>query len=330
MGRAIPRGDYTSGRRARMGLTTRIPVVIPTWNAGPVLGDVLGAIASQQGPYRADVIAIDSGSSDGTVERLHQYGARVLQVSSAAFNHGETRNEALRHAYGECAVLLVQDAVPASSEWLAALVHPLLQEASFAGTFARQLPAARASRVTTHYLGQWIAAQPKSRVVGPFTAESFARMPPAERHATCAFDNVCSCIRLSVWRRHPFAATPIAEDLQWARDVLVAGHRLAYVPDAVVWHSHERSIAYELQRTYLVHQRLAEIFDLATVPTIGSLLRAVATTIPANARLAAEEPTNRLRAVLRGAALGVAQPLGQYLGARSSRHGRELLRTSGV
>jgi len=313
-----------------MGVTTRIPVVIPTWNAGPVLGDVLDAIASQHGSYHADVIAIDSGSSDGTVERLRKYGARVLQVPSAAFNHGETRNEALTHALGECAVLLVQDAVPASSHWLAALVDPLLQDASIAGTFARQVPAVRASRVTTHYLGQWIAAQAKPRVVGPLTAESFARMPPAERHATCAFDNVCSCIRLSVWRRYPFAATPIAEDLQWARDVLVAGHRLAYVPDAVVRHSHERSIAYELQRTYLVHRRLAEIFGLATVPTVGSLLRAVAATIPTNARLAAGEPTDRLRAMLRGAALGVAQPLGQYLGARSSRDGRELLRTSGI
>jgi hypothetical protein len=37
-----------------------------------------------------------------------------------------------------------------------------------------------------------------------------------------------------------------------------------------------------------------------------------------------------VRAVLRGTALGLAQPLGQYLGARSSRHRRELLRTSGI
>jgi hypothetical protein len=34
--------------------------------------------------------------------------------------------------------------------------------------------------------------------------------------------------------------------------------------------------------------------------------------------------------VLRGVALGVAMPVGQYLGARSAREGRELFRTSGV
>jgi rhamnosyltransferase len=308
----------------------RIPIIIPTRNAGPAIDEVLDAIAAQQGPFQPEVIAIDSGSSDDTLERLNRYGARVLSVSPAAFNHGETRNEALKHARGEWAVLLVQDAVPASSRWLSALVEPLVHDSSLAGTFARQLPDTGASRVTAHYLSQWIAAQEVGRIVGPLTAETFARMSPSERHVACAFDNVCSCIRLSVWKNHRFAATLIAEDLQWARDVLFAGHKLAYVPDAVVRHSHERSIAYELQRTYLVHQRLEAVFGLATVPTIGSLLRAMAATIPANVRIAAQEPSRRVRAVLRGTALGVAHPLGQYLGARSSRQGRELLRTSGI
>jgi len=155
-------------------------------------------------------------------------------------------------------------------------------------------------------------------------------MSPDERHAVCAFDNVCSCIRVSTWREHPFRRTAIAEDLEWARDVLLAGHRLVYAPDAVVRHSHERSVRYELQRTYLVHQRLQALFGLSTVPTVGSLVRSVAATVPANARIASRDAAGRTRAVLRGAALGVAMPLGQYLGARSTREGRELLRTDGI
>ena len=329
MGGAVHATVPTS-RGARVHVNDRISIVIPTRNAGLQICDVLDAIAALDGPYQPEVIAIDSGSSDGTLDRLQQYGARILSVAPGAFNHGETRNEALKHARGEFAVLLVQDAVPVSPRWLATLVEPLLRDPSIAGTFARQIPAARASRVTAHYLSHWMATQEVGRIAGPLTADTFARMSPSERHVACAFDNVCSCIRLSVWKNHPFAVTPIAEDLQWARDVLFAGYRLAYVPDAVVRHSHERSIVYELQRTYLVHQRLEAIFGLVTVPTIGSLFRAIATTIPTNARIAAREPRRRVRAVLRGTALGVTQPLGQYLGARSSRHGRELLRTSGI
>jgi len=311
-------------------VTRRIPIVIPTFNAGPGLDQVLAAIAAQAGEFQPEVIAIDSGSTDGTVDRLKRHGARILSVVPGEFNHGRTRNQAMSYATGHVAVMLVQDAIPASPAWLSSLVQPMLDDASIAGTFARQIPRARASRVTAHYLAQWMAARPDARIVGPITAVEFNRMRPADRHSACAFDNVCSCIRLSVWRDHPFSTTPIGEDLEWARDVLLAGHKLAYVPEAVVEHSHERPISYELKRTYLVHQRLATLFGLTTVPTIGSLVRSIAVTVPANARVAADEPAGRLRAVFRGAALGIAQPIGQYLGARSVREGRELLRTSGI
>lgn len=311
-------------------MSQRIAVIIPTLNAGARLADVLGAVRAQEGPYEAEIIAIDSGSTDGTLDCLHRYGAHVLKVGRESFNHGRTRNEALKHASGEWAVLLVQDAAPASKRWLAALVDPLRCDASIAGTFARQRPAAGASRVTTHYLRQWVAAQSEPRIVGPLSAETYGRMSPFERHAVCAFDNVCSCVRLSVWAAHPFPTTPIAEDLEWGRDVLLAGHRLAYVPEAVVEHSHDRSVTYELQRTYLVHQRLQAIFGLSTVPTLPSLVRAVASTVPANARIAAHEPRRRFRAVVHGAVLGVAQPLGQYLGARSSRQRQAVVRGDGV
>jgi glycosyltransferase involved in cell wall biosynthesis len=308
----------------------RIPVIIPTLNAGPGLADVLRAIRAQEGPYEAEVIAIDSGSIDGTLDCLRRQGARVLNLERKTFNHGRTRNEALKHAESEFAVLLVQDAAPASMNWLAALVDPLRRDGSIAGTFARQRPAPGASRVTAYYLEHWVAAQSEPRIVGPLTPSTYAQLSPSERHAVCAFDNVCSCVRLSVWADHQFPVTPIAEDLEWARDVLLAGHRLAYVPEAVVEHSHERPVTYELQRTYLVHQRLQAIFGLSTIPTLGSLMRAIASTVTANARLAAHEPRRRFRAMVHGVALGIAQPLGQYLGARSSRERREFVRAHGI
>ena len=307
-----------------------VSIVIPTRDAGQPLDRLLAAVRNQDSRFTSDVVAIDSGSTDGTLARLRNAGATVLEVPAGAFNHGHTRNQALARCGGDFAILLVQDAVPTSRSWLSALTAPLWRSPLVAGTFARQMPCARASRVTAHYLEQWIAAQSEPRTVGPLTAEAFERMSPRERLAACAFDNVCSCVRLSVWRDHPFAATPIAEDLEWARDVLLAGYQLTYVPDAVVQHSHERPVTYELQRAYLVHQRLETLFGLTTVPTMMSLLRAVAATIPVNARLASHEPHGRARAMLRAAALGVVQPLGQYLGARSARTGREFMPVRGV
>jgi rhamnosyltransferase len=307
----------------------RISIVIPTLNAGPLLERLLAGLAEQAGAFETEVIAIDSGSRDGTLERLRAAGAIVLDAPPGTFNHGDTRNRALDHASSELAVLLVQDAVPAGSHWLTALVQPLLADPAVAGSFGRQRPWPDASRLTSHYHARWVAAQPAGRTVGPLSRTAFDRMSPMERHLTCAFDNVCSCIRRSVWQQHRFRQAAIAEDLEWGMQVLLAGHKLVYVPDAEVWHSHERSARYELQRTYLVHQRLQTLFGLSTIPTVPSLIRAVASTIPVHVRLAAADRRRR-EALLRGAALALALPLGQYLGARSAREGRELLKTRGI
>jgi rhamnosyltransferase len=282
-------------------MSPRVSIVVPTLNGGETLRQLLAAIAEQKADFDWELLAIDSGSTDETLDVLQEHGASVFSVPLSAFNHGETRNAALARARGEFAVLLVQDAVPAHREWLTRLVAPLLEDNALAGTFARQQPWPHASRLTVHYLSHWVACQPAARTRAPLTTGEFDALPPAERHLACAFDNVCSCIRLSVWRAHPFRSTPIAEDLEWAKEVLIAGYRLAYVPSAVVWHSHERRVRYEFHRTYRVHQRLQSLFGLSTVPTVFALLRAVCTTLPTHVRLAVSEPRRRTQALIRAA-----------------------------
>jgi rhamnosyltransferase len=310
-------------------MTPFVSIVIPTLNGGRTLERLLDSIAAQASRCETEVVAVDSGSTDGTLDWLRRYGARVLPIARETFNHGESRNVALTHARGTLAVLIVQDAVPAGDTWLDSLVAPMLDDPGLAGTFARQQPWPDASRLTAHYLSRWVASDPSPRTLA-LTAAAFEALSPAERHAACAFDNVCSCIRMSVWRAHPFRPTPIAEDLEWAKEVLLAGHRLAYVPSAVVWHSHERPVRYELHRTYRVHQRLQALFGLSTIPSVAALFGALGRTLPVHLRLAAGERDRRLRAVLRGAGLAVALPLGQYLGARAARDGRDWLDTPGV
>jgi rhamnosyltransferase len=307
-----------------------VTVVIPTLNGRNELVQLLDAIVSQEGRFRPTVTVVDSGSTDGTLDLLRKRGVRLLTVDSSEFNHADTRNLALAAVDTEYAILTVQDALPSSRWWLSSLVQPLEDDLSLAGTWARQQPRENASKVTTHYLASWIGAQNLARTVGPLTPEQFAALPPAERLLACAFDNVCSCVRMSVWREHQFRTTRIAEDLEWAFDVLKAGYRLAFVPEAVVRHSHERSALYELRRTYVVHQRLQALFGLSTVPDLGSLLRALSSTLPLHLRLGASEPRHRVKAVARALGLAVAFPLGQYLGARSVREGREFLQVRGV
>ena len=330
MGSAVRDAALCARSCQRMSPTVDVAVVIPTLNGGADLTRLLDAISRQEGPFRPSVVAVDSGSTDGTIDRLRERGSRILTVAPGEFNHGETRNMALRSVDTDFAVLIVQDAVPESARWLDALVSPLVADPSLAGTWARQEPREEASRITVYALSQWIGASGAPRTVGPLSPAEFAALTPAQRHLACAFDNVCSCIRMSAWRAHPFPRASFAEDIEWGMDVLRAGYRLAFVPEAVVRHSHERPVSYELRRTYAAHQRLRALFGLSTIPSVSALMRAIGSSLPLYVRLAAGERSQRTRAVARAVGLGVAWPLGQYLGNKAVRDGRELLRVRGV
>jgi glycosyltransferase involved in cell wall biosynthesis len=291
--------------------TPSISIVVPSFNGAATLPALLDALSHQRVERPFEVVAIDSGSTDGSVELLRSSGVRLISIPARTFNHGLTRNLGIEASTGDFVVLIVQDALPASDSWLDALVRPLTLDSRLAGTFARQLPRPEAGALTRHYLARWFASSDTARTVTATGVELDA-LPPLDRLDRCTFDNVCSCIRRSTWRQHPFRETPIGEDVQWAREVLLAGYRIAYVPDATVLHSHDRPASYEFDRTRVLHRRLYELFGVQTIPTPFHLARAIASCVVTHARC-------ELSA--RAMALAFAWPLGQYVGARSAARG---------
>jgi rhamnosyltransferase len=293
----------------------RVSLVLPTKNGAATLPAVLEAVWRQRASFGLETIAIDSGSTDGTLDLLRGKVTHLISIPPHTYDHGLTRNLGIMQATGELVVLLVQDAVPASEHWLEALTTPLFADPELAGTFARQQPAPNASAIARHYLSKWVASKDSAwtrSLNGPAELDDLL---PLQRMEFCAFDNVCSCIRRSVWTEHPFHSSPIAEDLQWAREVLLAGHKLAFVPEAVVVHSHDRSPWYELFRTHALHKRLSELFGIETIPTPQLLARAIASSLVTNLWCERAAPAQWPRA----AALSVVWPLAQYLGARDAR-----------
>ena len=296
------------------GAPPQVSILLVTRDGMATLPETLAAIHGQRTRFPFEVVAIDSGSTDGSVDLLARGVDTLLEIGPREFNHGTTRNAGMAACRGELVTLMVQDALPASENWLETLTAPLRGDPRLAGTCARQLPRPAASALTRHYLERWAAAATEPRTMEVRDAQAWSTLSPAARLELCTFDDVCSCIRRSVWERFPFRPTAIAEDVEWAREVLLAGWRLAYVPQARVVHSHERSARHELRRTRAIHRRLGVLFGLRTVPTARHLARALASTMPLHARLAWRQPA----ALPRALALAVAFPLGQYLGGRDA------------
>jgi len=315
LGRAVPGGDLYGSNGRRNVSSGVVSIVVPTRNAMQTLPAVFDAIRAQRAPHCVEVIVVDSSSTDGTAEFARARADGFISIPADRFNHGTTRNLGIEQARGDLVVMLVQDALPASVDWLAALIAPF-DDASVAGSFAQQQPRADADAVTRYYLERWVAASDEPQVTAVNDLE-YSRLPASEQMRRCTFDNVCSCLRRRVWVDYPFRPTPIAEDLEWGRRVLLAGYKLAFVPHAVVLHSHDRSPAYEFERTRLLHRRLFELFGLRTIPSRRALVRAIACSMWLHVRLeAAYRRPRQLRRVGRGVALAVMWPLGQYVGGR--------------
>lgn len=306
-----------------------VSIVLPTRNGAATIPALLDSIGHQRVRFPFEIVAVDSSSNDGTADLLRGRVDELISIPAGAFDHGLTRNLAIERAGGELIVLLVQDALPASNSWLAALTEPLIADDRIAGAYARQLPRPDASAITRHYHARWVASSDVARTIAVAGSAELEALDPMARLEHCAFDNVCSCIRRSIWHQHPFRRTPIAEDLEWAAEVLLAGHRLAYVPQAEVIHSHDRSARYEFARTCVLHRRLYELFQLRTIPTLPLLARAIASSLVVHLRCQARA-SRGLDGSGRAIALAFALPLGQYLGAVSAVRGWKPFRSSMV
>lgn len=65
-----------------------VSVAILTRNSGGLLRRVLEGIRMQETPRRVEIVAIDSGSTDGTGDMLKEFGARVIRIEFEDFDFG--------------------------------------------------------------------------------------------------------------------------------------------------------------------------------------------------------------------------------------------------
>ncbi|TFG94727.1 MAG: glycosyltransferase, partial [Myxococcales bacterium] len=303
-------------RRARVS-APQVSVLLLTLDAMRGLPELWGRLAEQEIDARVEIVAVDSGSSDGTAEFLEPRVDRFVRIPRERFNHGTTRNLGIETCRGEAVALLVQDALPAGPCWLSELVDAVRDEA-VAGAFSRQIPAPGASALSRQQLAGWVAAElaPRRTRLSP---QAFASLSPLERMRACAFDNVSSLVRREVWRQHPFPETPIAEDIAWGKRVLLAGWELAYAPGSAVFHSHDRSLRYELARTRLLHEELQRLFGLEAVGSLGDLVRCKAAQMVGERDGDRADEVRAPREWLRVLGLACVWPTAQYLGVRRAR-----------
>jgi len=218
-----------------------ISVLIPVKNGGDDLARCLDRIAAQRVDDTVEVVVVDSGSSDGSVELARARGAVVQEIPAREFDHGATRNRAAAAARGELLVFTSQDAYAEHDDWLAQLTAPLADE-GVAGSYGRQLAHHHAPPPEVYFL---------DFLYGPASRTQRLSDGAGVSMETTLFSNVNAAIRRELFASYPFAEDMImSEDQEWSRRVLLDGYELRYVAGAAVRHSHDYTLAGAFRRFF--------------------------------------------------------------------------------
>jgi rhamnosyltransferase len=202
-----------------------VGVVIRTLNESELIGRCLETLHAQRGDFELDVLVVDSGSTDATVEIARSHDARIVNLSPREFDYSKALNVGIEEVHGDLVVSLSAHAIPVDDSWLETMTAPF-EDPNVAGVSSRQVPWPAAPWGEVHRLGHQFGET--GFVYSQGSAEEIV------------FSNAASAIRRSVWRSQPFTL-PAVEDLEWAHRVIAAGWSVVYEPAAAVYHSHHES-----------------------------------------------------------------------------------------
>ena len=298
-----------------------VSVVIPTKNGGLLFEQVIEKIKQQDYDGNIEIIIVDSGSSDNTLDVAYNFSDRVEQIPPQQFNHGLTRNYGIKISTGEIIILMTQDALPGNNQLIHNLVVPF-SDPDVGGVYAKQIARPEADVLTKRNLENWLTGRQEFEVRQLKDHLLYEQLSPFDKYKFCNFDNVCSAVRRSAWEKVPFIENNFGEDIEWCLRTLKTGWKIAYQPEAFVIHSHDRSIFYEYKRTYMCHQKLYQLFQLQCIPSLKLVFRSmIYATLTDWHYVLIHEPrlAQKLKLMLRIPGLSIARAWGQYRGAMDEK-----------
>ena len=236
-----------------------VAVVIPLRDGGDAFGHLCRHLTLVRDRYDLDVLVIDSGSRDGSLDHARDAGFRVHCTAPAEFRHGGTRNLGVSMVRSDVVCFLTQDVLPCTPDWPARFAAALEDE-TIAGVYGRQVP-----RDATTMEMFFTALN--------YPPEPLRYDPQPNRHhprpGRVLFSNAFSAVRRSTILRVPFVDdVPVSEDQVWAHQVLSAGYSIAYEPAAEALHAHRYTFRGLFRRTFLLGRalRLSGLDGGATFP----------------------------------------------------------------
>jgi len=214
-----------------------ISIVIVTYNAEKTIFTLLSKIDFSK--YK--VFIIDSSSIDNTLKICKKFNCIIKTIDKSEFNHGATRELGRGLSNSDIVVHLTQDAIPKNLETINTLIKPLInEEVSIA--YARQIPRDDANLIES--------------LLREYNYPSRSQIRSIEDKFTYGVYTFFCSDSCAAWSNKALDSiggikpTLTNEDYFSCAELLIKGHKIAYVSDAEVIHSHKYSLKEEFQRMF--------------------------------------------------------------------------------
>ena len=214
----------------------KILVCIPTLNAQPQLGMLLGGLKG------VDVLVVDSSSVDKTIDIARSHNVSVKTIHRDGFNHATTRNSVLEYDDYDFYCFLTQDALPKGDTSFADFMV-CFEDKDIVVAYATQLPREDSDPIerfarTKNYPEQ-------SSIVSKSDIQNMGI-----RAFFCS--NSCAMCRADYFRQVGGFTDGLLrnEDMEFAARAILNGKKKAYCANVHVEHSHHTDILEIAKRYY--------------------------------------------------------------------------------
>lgn len=205
-----------------------------SFNDGALIDGTLRQIHAQDYSGTVDMIHIDSGSKDNTVEIIRRYAPRVLiQIQPHEYVPGKVLNRGMREARGDWVIFLNSDAEPANPHWISELLALTRTKEKLGTIFSQQIPRPDCRAVFAHDYDRCFGPERESKSWDHF------------------FSMVSCAVYRPAWEEQPFREDlQYAEDDEWSRRLKDHGWGVAFAEKSIAIHSHNYTLKESYKRAY--------------------------------------------------------------------------------
>lgn len=201
-----------------------ISIVIRTLNEEKYLNELIVEIKNQIiENFEYEIVIIDSGSTDKTLEIAKEHGCRITFISKKDFSFGKSLNMGSEYANGDILVYVSGHCIPSSTQWLNELVRPIIYGHagySYGGQLGKETTKFSEKQIFKKYF-------PKESEV-------------PQKGFFC--NNANSAISREVWKKYLFNEEITGlEDMELAKRYVDEGGKIAYIFNASVFHIHDET-----------------------------------------------------------------------------------------